>query len=103
MQILMDFQITNHEEYLKPLKNKFRIVDSDENGIIDDKELNELLVSMGIWEEGHRLAPLIDPDNLGVITFSDCVQLFSTESCDSESIKVGMSILEKLYHDNLSS
>lgn len=99
----MDFQINNHEEYLKPFRHKFRIVDSDENGLIDDKELNELLVSMGIWEENQRLAPLIDPDNLGVITFSDCVQLFSTETCDSDSSKVGMSILEKLYHDNLSN
>jgi Ca2+-binding EF-hand superfamily protein len=81
-KILLDYQIKSRDKYLKNFVYLFKKCDTDNNGIINEEEFVNLLVSMRVYEEAiqensERLLTIVDPYNNKQITFSECVSLFS--------------------------
>ena len=80
LKTLMDFQMRQHESYLRAFTKLFRQVDADSDGIITEEQFEGLLHSTGIFmpkETVSYFLQVLDPFNLKRITFSECVQLFS--------------------------
>jgi len=69
---------------------------------VGETEFKALLAEMGLVDETERLLELADPFEIGVITFSDCVGLFSTVPSSQEQVVAGpdksISVLSKLHH-----
>ena len=79
-KIILDFQSKSHEKFLRKFIILYRQVDKDNNGIVDEKEFNELIVRMNVGKDQsdiNRLLQIVDPYNNQQITFSQCVTLFS--------------------------
>jgi len=98
---ILDFQLKSHEKFLKNFVTYFKMVDKDNNGILDEGEFKEL----SAYFENHKVDPeagkfllVIDPYNHQQITFSQCVSLFSTETVvDGDNT---YSILQRLSVDS---
>lgn len=89
----MDFQLRQHEQYLRIFAKLFRRVDIDNDGILSEQEflalLNEEILplmqnkaddSYGAAfsdEDVSYFLQVLDPFNTQKITFSEVVQLFS--------------------------
>ena len=108
IKILHEFQIKLREKYLKNFVILFKNVDKDNNGIINEEEFVSLLYNMNIFGEQLKekiveLLTQIDPYNNKQITFSECVNLFSSIPYypDGSNITKG-SILDRIcLGDNL--
>jgi hypothetical protein len=102
LKVLLDFQLEGHVKFLSPFADRFKAVDTDKDGIISEAEFKALLAEMGLVEESERLLELVDPFETSLITFSDCVGLFSTVSAKQEQVESGtdksVSVLTKLHH-----
>lgn len=81
-QIILDFQLKSHENFLCKFIEKFRQVDRDQNGIIDEREMRELVKiidprgEMGMQID--EMLDLLDPFSNDIITFSSVVTLLSS-------------------------
>ena len=89
VKILHDFQIKQREKQLKNFVNIFKSVDKDNNGVINEEEFVNLLYNMNIFGDNLKqkiveLLTQIDPYNNKQITFSECVNLFSTIPYEQE-------------------
>ena len=90
LRTLQDFQMRQHESYLKGFTRLFRRVDTDSDGILNeeqfisllDKELSPFLSLTR--EDLNYFLQVLDPFNSQKITFSECVQLFSAHLVPSE-------------------
>jgi Ca2+-binding EF-hand superfamily protein len=82
-KIILDFQLKSHENFLYKFIEKFKLVDKDQNGIIDEQELRQLIKyidprhEMGIKPED--MLDLLDPFSNNKITFSSVVTLLSSQ------------------------
>ena len=84
-KILADFQIKTRENYLKNYVYCFKVVDMDNDGVINEEEFTELLSKLNCFntnfpEEVKRLLNIIDPFNNKQFTFSESISLFSLVS-----------------------
>lgn len=81
-KIILDFQLKSHENFLTNFIDKFRQVDSDQNGIVDENEFRKLIKlvdpnqEMGIKLD--HLLDILDPFSNDIITFSSIVTLLSS-------------------------
>jgi len=102
LKVLLDFQLEGHVKFLSPFSERFKAVDTDQDGVVGETEFKALLAEMGLVDETERLLELADPFEIGVITFSDCVGLFSTVPSSQEQVVAGpdksISVLSKLHH-----
>ena len=100
IKVVSEYQIMSRAKYLSNFVDLFKSVDSDNDGVIDEKEFNELLNNLPIEKENIndyslKLLEILDPFNNNKITFSECVSLFSMEMIDDvDSTK--KSILDKI-------
>ena len=99
MKTLQDFQLRQHEIYLRAFTKLFRQVDLDNDGVLEEHEFLSLIsdhvapaVGVGFTrEETAYFLQVLDPFNTQRITFSEVVQLFSAHQVSGD-----IPILEKL-------
>jgi hypothetical protein len=94
LKVLLDFQLRGHEKFLQSFVRRFRSIDTDSNGIINEAEFRALAddLDLEIEElEVTRLLQVVDPYNNQNVTFSECVALFSSAGGEG-----GMSVLQRL-------
>lgn len=105
---MLDYQIKSRDRYLRNFCFLFRKVDSDFNGLINEEEFISLLEILRVYplenlnEHATRLLQVVDPQNHKVISFSDCVNLFSSEyfeEIDENGNKNKINVLDKISQD----
>lgn len=81
-KIILDFQLKSHENFLINFIEKFKQVDSDQNGIVDESEFRRLIKIIDSQNEmGIKidvLLDILDPFSNDIITFSSIVTLLSS-------------------------
>ena len=89
-QIILDFQLKSHENFLLRFIEKFRQVDRDQNGIVDEAELRELIKLIDLKNEMHlkidEILDLLDPFSNDIITFSSVVTLLSSVASSQQQL-----------------
>ena len=97
LDICHEYQMNKREEYLKPFVNIFKYIDEDSDGILTEKQFINLVKTLNIFDnknfekEVEKLLNNIDPYRNNQIIFTDCVNLFSFNNGDGESV------LDKIY------
>eukprot|EP00347_Sterkiella_histriomuscorum_P019303 403342167 len=87
-QIILDFQMQEHERYLQVFIKFFRKIDKDNDGLVNEEQFKQLmndLYSTDLHDSDDQqqqeltdmLLQKLDPFNAKKITFSDIVQVFS--------------------------
>jgi len=107
-KVVLDFQLRNHDKFLKNFIYIFKKADVDNNGIISEEEFANLVNMIGVYREDFneqvsRLLHIIDPFNKQQIIFSDCVSLFAAEIIEEDDGQGNirrMSLLERISIDD---
>ena len=76
VQVLLDFQLSGHLQYLAPFVMLFRELDLKQRGVLDEPGFRQLVARLeSDRTEGDLTCMLeaVDPHNHQRITFSDCV------------------------------
>lgn len=80
--MILDFQLKSHENFLAAFIEKFKTVDRDQNGIVDEEEFRQLIRIIDPRNEMgmkiDELLDLLDPFSNDIITFSSIVTLLSS-------------------------
>ncbi|OMJ79889.1 hypothetical protein SteCoe_19973 [Stentor coeruleus] len=97
VNLLLEFQVTGHDQLLEPFREKFIMIDTDNSGVLTTKQYSELLAILDILEENERLVRIVDPFDTGKITFSDCVSTLLSYQLEFKGNFV--SIIYKLYSE----
>ena len=110
IKIILDCQIKFRDKQLKNFLFLFRKVDLDKDGIINENEFIQLIKSFDIFNVNdiekicYKFLEEIDPFENNFVTFSDCINFFSSElynyyegvDTNSNNEKRNISILEKI-------
>lgn len=108
VHVVMEYQISYRDNYLKCFLGMFQKYDKDKNGIVNEEEFKEIVKDIPIiCKKGNayvkELLEKVDPLNLNKITFSDVVSLFSSEviegSGNNGGSGNGISILDQICLD----
>lgn len=105
---ILDFQLMEHEKFLYKFTQKFKLVDIDSNGIIDEAEFRELVELMAVIEreeEVDYLLQMVDPYNNQKMTFSEVVHLFSSHMVPltDDDPHTTIPLLEKFVNENVDA
>ncbi|CDW88603.1 UNKNOWN [Stylonychia lemnae] len=87
MKNVLDFQMSEHERYLKSFIYVFRKVDKDNDGILNENQFKLLMEEINLCngqDEIRYFLQILDPFNTQKITFSDIIQLFSSHQVSDE-------------------
>jgi len=104
-KILLDFSLLSHEKFLKRFVELFQRVDKNRDGNLDEQEMIELVKLMKIVDDEDQIHTILnkaDPNNNKIVTFSDCVQVFTETEVVIEGEEDGvnktftMNVIEKL-------
>jgi Ca2+-binding EF-hand superfamily protein len=98
LRILSEFQLESHEKLLAPFQAKFREVDQNGDGVLDESEFRVLLDSLNMGGEAERMLEIVDPYEINSITFSDIIALLSNVTYIQEQDS-GVSYLQKIYSE----
>jgi len=89
----------------------FKRVDTDRDGILNEEEFRGLMLSLGFTQETttsdfaslriEKFLQEIDPYSNQKITYSECVQLLSSETVTVPS-QESLAMHGQLYHQSLS-
>ena len=105
IKIVLDNHIRFRDKQLKNFVELFKSVDSNKDGIINEEEFTELVQRMKIFKEEEvenkifQFLEKIDPFDNQKLTFSECVNFFSTELIKENDIngnEIEIPILEKV-------
>ena len=110
IKIILDSQIKFRDKQLKNFLILFRKVDLDKDGIINENEFIQLIKSFDIFNVNdiekicYKFLEEIDPFENNFVTFSDCINFFSSElynyyegfDTNNNNEKRNISILEKI-------
>jgi|688.fasta_scaffold1379853_1 Ca2+-binding EF-hand superfamily protein len=89
-----------YETYILPFIEQFKLVDSDIDGVLDERELKELMVAIDVWDEAERLIQKFESQNLKHLTMTEIVAVLSSETIELESGgKERVAILDKVCKD----
>lgn len=83
--MILDFQLQEHEKFLSSFTSLFKEVDADNNGILNEQEFSELMQRMSVLHPASQqevidaLLNLVDPHNNKQMTYSEVVQLLSSQ------------------------
>jgi hypothetical protein len=97
VNLLLEFQVTGHDQLLEPFREKFSIIDTESTGVLTTKQFSELLAMLDILEENDRLLKFVDQFDTGKIIFSDCVSTLLSHQIEYKGNFV--SIIYKLYSE----
>ena len=97
VNLLLEFQVTGHDQLLEPFREKFSMIDTENTGSLNTKQFSELLAMLDILEENERLSKFVDQYDTGKITFSDCVSTLLSHQMEYKGNFV--SIIYKLYSE----
>ena len=110
MKIILDNHIRFRDKQLKNFVQLFRSVDTNRDGIINEEEFSELIQKMKIFKEEEvenvifQYLEKMDPYDNQKFTFSECVNLFSSEFIQDKDMngdEKEISVLEKVcFRDN---
>ena len=78
--MILDFQLSEHQRFLSKFTELFKVIDSNEDGIISEDEFMELIRMMNVIthdEEIEYLLQVGDPFNNQMMTYSDVISLLS--------------------------
>jgi len=104
-KVLLDFSLLSHEKFLQRFVDLFHSVDQNRDGILDEAEMVELVKRLKIVEDEEQIETILnkaDPNNNKIVTFSDCVQVFTETEVVIEGEEEGvnktftMNVIEKL-------
>jgi len=76
LKVVLDFQLQEHEKFLGKFTDIFKMVDTDNNGIIDEGQFRQLIGAMGVveyQEDVEALLSAVDPFNNKQMTYSEIV------------------------------
>ena len=91
MKVILDFQLQEHEKFLSQFNNLFKEVDSDHNGVINEEQFRTLILGMDMVIHSDneadikKLLEIIDPHGNNHMTYSEVVQLLSSQLVPSSS------------------
>ena len=95
LKIVLEFQLASHAQMLSAIREKFKVCDADDNGILTEEEFGQFLASIQCLERKERIVEELDPYETGKFTFSDVVECFLRETSEFEGQIV--SVIYKLY------
>lgn len=81
-QVLLNFQLKGHEQFLRQFCRVFRQFDPHAKGLLDEKQLRLLVLKVNpnkTHEELDRLVATVDPYNNQLITYSQIVNVLQDE------------------------
>ncbi len=81
-QVLLNFQLKGHEQFLRQFCQVFRQFDPHGQGLLDEKQLRLLVLKINPNKTHHdldRLVAAVDPYNNQLITFSQVVNVLQDE------------------------
>lgn len=90
-RIVLNYQLTKHEKYLKKFTILFKKINEDTNGILNEYEFRLLMKEMGIIKEESEVEQLlkrVDPYENSQITYSECISLLTTETVTNTSQEI---------------
>lgn len=93
---ILFYDLTAHEALLAAFNEKFSKVDTDKNGLLNDDEFRALVASFDLLNQSDRLLDTVDPLAIGIINYSDCLNLFSIEPYPDQDKQI--SVLHYLYY-----
>jgi len=87
-KIILDFQLQEHEKFLKNFTNLFKQIDTDSVGYLNEPQFRILINGMELFLEEDQVNYLlqeIDPYNNNKMTYSEIVQLLSSQMVPSNN------------------
>ncbi|TNV84525.1 hypothetical protein FGO68_gene3771 [Halteria grandinella] len=97
LKTVLDFQLREHEKFLSRFLQEFRVIDSDNDGILDENAFRQLMKRFrGVvpQDKVENYLQVIDPFNNQKITFSECVHLLSQETLRRKEDGADCAVLE---------
>ena len=88
-KLILDFQLQEHEKFLKCFTDIFKAVDETKHGVVNELQFRVLIAKMGIIQnddEVNYLLSQVDPYNNNKMTYSEVVQLLSSHMVPSDGI-----------------
>ena len=101
-KIVLDFQLKEHEKFLRKFMVVFKSVDTDNNGLLNEREFRELVLRMRVCDSEKDIEyflTVVDPYNNNQITFSEIVHLFSAHMVQDAGGR-SIALLEKFAKDD---
>lgn len=105
LKVLLDFSLMSHERFLRKFVKSFEAEDADRDGILSEEQFVNLVRDINIVESDEQVQIILnkaDPNNNKLITFSDCVQVFTDTEVEIEGDEDGtkriitMNVIEKI-------
>ena len=97
VHVMLEFQLTSHEEILRPLVDKLVDHDCDQDGVLDTLAFSEVMSELNLQGEVPWFLEKLDPNQTGYLTFSDVIKGLSSEN--SPLAEGQVSLLHKIYND----
>lgn len=76
MQVLLEFQLNSHEEFLRPILPFFR--QHEFNGTLTHESFKDLMLELSLESETTKYLKMLDSNQTGSITVSNVLSLFTT-------------------------
>ena len=114
LKCVLDFQLREHEKFLGFFVQVFKGADVDRDGILNENEFRSMMMNLGFNQDGlgsdfqarriEKFLQDIDPYSNQKITFSECVQLLSSETVTiSRGDPYGNGQLDDLNTDDMGA
>ena len=92
IKLLLEFQIKLREKYLHKFAEKFKMVDNDKDGVINENVFKEMMIGFGIEFEDYnniieKMLDMLNPFEGNKIFFSTYVKIISDETATNGNIK----------------
>eukprot|EP01028_Stygiella_incarcerata_P011364 TRINITY_DN640_c0_g1_i1.p1 TRINITY_DN640_c0_g1~~TRINITY_DN640_c0_g1_i1.p1 ORF type:complete len:822 (-),score=313.57 TRINITY_DN640_c0_g1_i1:462-2927(-) len=79
LQVLLDFQLSGHERFLRKFTKLFRQFDADRDGVVNEDQFRKLMLAVDSERNSDDALLLVDPYQNEHITYSECVTFLSAE------------------------
>lgn len=79
-KVILDFQLKEHERFLQKFNLKFKRFDTDQDGVLNELEFKQLILSLEVYEDEQEVEHLlqkVDPYSNQKITYSEVVSTLS--------------------------
>ena len=102
--ICHELEVDTRENYLKPFIDIFKLIDEDNDGILNENQFINLIKALKIYNENNlgneinAILNLIDPYGYKKFIFSDCVQVLSNYNINNKNL---IDIITSKENDNI--